>query len=506
MARFARAAIKGGAAAIRANGPEDIKAIRAATDVPLIGIQKTIHDDGRVLITASFEAARVLVKAGADLIALDATGRGQHSGAIERIRRIKAELGVPVLADIATLEEAKTAAAAGADAILSTLRGYTNETAHVRGFEPEFIRQLTAMVDVPVIAEGRISTPVQAQQAIAAGAFAVVIGTAITRPGEITRFFAQAIAQKSVVPPQNRYFAGIDLGGTNTKFGVVSSDGILLLEGRTKTPAAAGRDALLAHLQHIALDVADRAAQAKLNLSGVGVATAGWVNADTGRVVYATETMPGWTGTPIADFLNETLALPVLVENDANALAVAEKHFGAGKQFQDFACITLGTGVGGGCYVRGKLNRGAHFLANAFGHLLVEPGGKRCNCGQPGCLEAYCNPAALLGYAKNEFASPEDLIRAANTGHNGAVEAVETFAHYLARGCSTLVQLMDPEALIISGGLCQDNPLLITALKNSLSSMVSVWDQRNITLVASPLHYYGGVLGAAAVAMENRCY
>ena len=123
MARFARAAALGGAAGIRTNGPDDIAAIRQAVSLPIIGIQKRLQADGRILITPDLEDARKLVAAGADIIALDCTARGQRFGAVERVRQIHGQLGVPVMADIATVEEAVTAAAAGADLVASTMRG-----------------------------------------------------------------------------------------------------------------------------------------------------------------------------------------------------------------------------------------------------------------------------------------------------------------------------------------------------------------------------------------------
>jgi len=125
MSLFAAAAVAGGAAGIRANGPADIRAIRKITDVPIIGIDKTLLPDGLLLITASFESARALVEAGADMVALDCTERGQRAGALGRVREIHAKLRVPVLADVASVEQAVTAVEAGADFVLSTLRGYT---------------------------------------------------------------------------------------------------------------------------------------------------------------------------------------------------------------------------------------------------------------------------------------------------------------------------------------------------------------------------------------------
>ena len=194
MAKFAASAVAGGAAAIRTNGSDDIRAIRKAVGVPIIGIRKEMQSDGKVLITPTFESAQELMAAGADMIALDVTRRGQQYGALERVRRIRQELEVPVLADIATLDEALAAARAGADFVLSTLRGYTDETSGVRSFDLGFIQELVDRSPVPVIAEGMIHTPEQAHAALAAGAYAVVVGSAITRPVTIARRFADRIA------------------------------------------------------------------------------------------------------------------------------------------------------------------------------------------------------------------------------------------------------------------------------------------------------------------------
>lgn len=193
IARFARAVVAGGAVAIRADSPENIRTIRAAVNVPILGIHKTQASDGRILITPTMEGVRAIVEAGADFVALDCTVRGQRCGALERIVRIRRELHVPVMADVATLPEAVAAAAAGADFILSTMRGHTPETEHARTFQPSFIQELCGVLPVPVIAEGLIHTPEMAVEAIRAGAFAVVVGKAITRPQSITERFVAAL-------------------------------------------------------------------------------------------------------------------------------------------------------------------------------------------------------------------------------------------------------------------------------------------------------------------------
>lgn len=194
MAAMARAAEAGGAAGLRANGAADIAAIRAVSALPIIGIAKRWRASFDVYITPGFADAQAVAAAGADWIALDATPRsrdGEPAAAL--IARIKDELGKPVFADISTADEGIAAARAGADAVATTLAGYTPYSRISDGPDFELIRALVAAVDVPVIAEGRFWSPDEVARAFALGARAVVVGTAITNPREIVRRFARAV-------------------------------------------------------------------------------------------------------------------------------------------------------------------------------------------------------------------------------------------------------------------------------------------------------------------------
>lgn len=500
LALFARTAVMGGAAGIRAEGPDTVRAIKAATAVPVIGLRKIVMADGRIMITPTNEDARELVAAGADIVAIDCTARGQRHGALERLKWIRSQLHVPVWADIATVDEAIASANAGADAVLSTLRGYTDETANVRSFEASFIAALVKAVSIPVIAEGRIDSARHASSALAAGAFSVVVGTAITRPEEITRRFAAGMGAQP--PGTAEYVVGIDLGGTSIKSGVSGSDGVLRCSAVTPTPAHAGRETLLRTLVEIARARLNDAAAQSLKPVALGIATAGWVDPRSGRVLYATDYIPGWTGTEIARELQSVLGLPVAVENDGNAQAIAERTFGAGRKVDNFVCLTLGTGVGGGCYADGRLIRGAHYFANGMGHMIVEHGGRACNCGQHGCFENYANAKALLEYGNGAWSSAEDLIAAANRGDVTAQKAVETHAAWVGAGCVTIHNVFDPELIVLSGGLAQKNPLLLQLVGERLQSTDPAWKYRPMRVVASDLGYFGGVLGAVAVAQS----
>jgi N-acylglucosamine-6-phosphate 2-epimerase len=195
MARMALAAQQGGAAAIRANSPSDISAIRAALGLPIIGLHKVEMTGYEVYITPTLACAQEVTAAGADIIAVDATQRPrpEFDHLAEFIAAIHAETGRPVLADISTYEEGLAAEAAGADLVSTTMSGYTSYSPRLPGPDLELVARLATRLKVPLLAEGRYHTPQQVVQAFAAGATAVVVGGAITRPQEITRRFVAAI-------------------------------------------------------------------------------------------------------------------------------------------------------------------------------------------------------------------------------------------------------------------------------------------------------------------------
>ncbi len=193
MAAMALAAEQGGAKAIRANGVEDVRAIRAVTTLPIIGINKRWMEGYEVYITPDFASAQAVAEAGADVIGLDATMRLRPQESLdELITRIHG-LGKPVFADVSTLEEGLAAAELGVDIVATTLAGYTPYSSKTEGPDFELLRQLIEALDVPIVAEGRFWTPEAVAQAFDLGASAVVVGTAITNPREITRRFVQGV-------------------------------------------------------------------------------------------------------------------------------------------------------------------------------------------------------------------------------------------------------------------------------------------------------------------------
>ena len=196
MALMAQAAEAGGAGGIRANGPDDIAAIRAVTNLPIVGLHKLGNPAG-VFITPTYDAAAEVVAAGADLVALDGTLRPRPDGQqlSQQIHRIHDELGVPVMADVDSLDAGLAAREAGADLVATTLSGYTNSRTPTDP-DVDLVRQLAAELDCPVIAEGRIRTAQDVRAVCDAGAFAVVVGHAITDPMDITSRLVGAIPRR----------------------------------------------------------------------------------------------------------------------------------------------------------------------------------------------------------------------------------------------------------------------------------------------------------------------
>jgi N-acylglucosamine-6-phosphate 2-epimerase len=194
LTRIATSVLRGGAGGLRAEGVARIAAFRAITQLPIIGIIKTYDANGDVYITPDFRSARAISDAGADIVALDCTARRLIAAEPwpELIARIHAELKRPVLADIATLEDALAAERAGADAVATTLYGYTAETANQRTVSWPLVQSIIARLTIPVLVEGHITHPDELRAALDLGATAVVVGSAITRPETITARFVQA--------------------------------------------------------------------------------------------------------------------------------------------------------------------------------------------------------------------------------------------------------------------------------------------------------------------------
>jgi glucokinase-like ROK family protein len=509
LRRIALASIQGGAAGLRLNAPDCIASVRRDTNIPIIGIKKA-YLNGRLRITPDFASAVELAEAGADIIALDCTDRLWPGGDPwqQLLERIQGELHLPVLADIATLEEALAASARGADLIATTLNGYTERTRDVRTFNWDLLAQAVQRAERPVIAEGHISTPAEARRAIAAGAWCVVVGSAISRPAKIAAGFADAIRAGS----ESGEAIAVDIGGTSIKAGLVGRTGHIRAAVRIPTRAQGGREAIVAATTQAVDQVLLFARQEGVEPVGVGIASAGAIDSVTGKVFAATENLPGWSGFDLRMFAEQQFGLPTRVENDGHAAALAELYFGSGRSFHSLVAITIGTGVGGGIILNRKLIRGLHGFAGTIGHSTIRVNGRPCSCGQSGCLEAYVSAAALGREYRSRAASACDreddaalaleVSRRASQKDSAALEAYSVLGAYLAEGIANLFNFLDPEVVIVSGGLVEGRPDFITEVEQRVARALHFGDLRRPCVRLSSGGHQAGILGAAAAVFN----
>lgn len=509
--RIALAAAGGGAAGLRLNSAEHIAAVRRDTNLPIIGIEKQYGPAG-LRITPDFAAAVALADAGASIIALDCTDRVWPAGDSwqELIQRIHRHLHLPVMADIATLDEALAAAAVGADCVGTTLCGYTERTRNNHSFNMNLIAQMVQHLHVPVMAEGHISTPEEARRAIDGGAWCVIVGSAITRPGAITAKFAHALERSASSLPA----IGVDIGGTSIKAGLVQRNGEVCFPTQVPTEAGKGRESIAAGLVKAAEQVLASARDKHFELAGLGIATAGAVDHRDGSIFAATDNLPGWSGFPLRGFAEEHFRLPAFAVNDAQAAVLSELHFGLGRNFSDFVVLTIGTGIGGGIVTGGKLLRGQHGFAGSIGHSVIHAGGRRCNCGRNGCLEAYVSTAALLReYRKHGGAVPEGTIddaalarkinHLAHSGDTAAQSAYAAMSEHLSEGIANLFNLVDPQAVLLSGGLIEEYAQFVPEVEKQVVKLLHFGTKRQPQVLAAKAGRFAGVQGAAALVFES---
>ncbi len=509
LRRIALAAIGGGAAGLRVNSAEHIAALRRDTSVPIIGIQKQYGRAG-LRITPDFAAAARLAAAGASIIALDCTDRTWPGGDPwpQLIARIHQELKLPVMADVATLDDAVRAVAAGADCVGPTLHGYTEGTRGIQSFNWELLTAMNKRLAVPIMAEGHIFTPAEARRAMAGGAWCVIVGSAITRPGVIAARFARAIERWRTPGP----IIGVDIGGTSIKAGLVASSGEISCPMQVATAAGAGREAITAGFVATVEQVLKVARAARLEPAGIGIATAGAVDSHNGSIFAATDNLPGWTGFPLAAFAREHFHLPTAVVNDAQAAALSELYFGVGRELDNFVTITIGTGVGGGIVCDGKLLKGEHGFAGTVGHHALVAGGRPCNCGRRGCLEAYVSTAALLReYRENggiltgvdDNAERVLLIkRLAKQGDTAARKAYATLADYLAEGITNVFNLLDPQAVLLGGGLIEGHQDFVQEVETRVRALLPFGAHRHPRVQQATAGRFAGLQGATTLVFD----
>ena len=263
---------------------------------------------------------------------------------------------------------------------------------------------------------------------------------------------------------------GIDLGGTKSAAVIGTPTGDIVTRVSAPTPAEGGPEAVVPFLIRLAKDAL---AQYPTPLIGIGVSAGAPADAVTGRVFEAPN-LPGWgqgDGIPLAEILSNAFdGLPCYVENDADATALAEHRFGAGQGTRTMAFLTIGTGIGAGLILDGRLHRGMRGAGGEIGHIAVEPDGRPCKCGLRGCLEAYSSGPSIVRVAVERGftgeATGSAVIAAARTGNEAARYAVHQAAEMLGRGLATLTMLLNPERIVLGTLAVHAGDLLLPTVRN----------------------------------------
>lgn len=295
---------------------------------------------------------------------------------------------------------------------------------------------------------------------------------------------------------------GVDIGGTKIAYAVISSGRLMTPVYKEKTPKG---EKILS-----VIGKAYEKLSNKFLISGIGISTAGMVS-DNGQIVGSTGNIPGWQGTKVKEILQKKYHLPVAVENDANAAAYAEYQIGHAKGANPLLMITLGTGVGGGVVVNGKLVRGAHYAGGEIGHIKLSYDKKRhCTCSRYDCFEAYASGNGLLALIKHYFPhkykkmTTKDLFKLAKLKSKDSIlakRAVEDWHFYIAVGICNLFHVFDPEKIVLSGGLSSE--VNIKYLTNETRKLSLPALAKAIHIEKSVLGNDAGFIGAALLASQS---
>ena len=312
-----------------------------------------------------------------------------------------------------------------------------------------------------------------------------------------------------------KYYLGIDLGGTFIKGGVCNAGGELLVSGKIATEGHLGGERVVENVAKLAGQLMEELNISSDSVVGIGMGVPGLIDSAAGSVVFWGKMK--WENFPIGEIVSRLTGLPTKVVNDANAAALGETLFGSGKKYKSTVLITLGTGVGGGVVIDGKLFEGNRSAGAELGHMTVVKGGEKCNCGRCGCLEAYASATALIretrrameenpaskmweigsldavtGQTAFDFASVDGVAR----------RVVDEYLEMLGTGIVNYANIFRPEAIIIGGGVSAQGEALLETLRTILERDIYAGERGpGVELMIATLGNTAGTLGAASLFM-----
>lgn len=306
---------------------------------------------------------------------------------------------------------------------------------------------------------------------------------------------------------------GIDVGGTNVKIALVDSDGKIGYSNTIPTRAEMGYEYTINNMKQAIRDLLTETKLSSKDIEGIGFGLPGQVDFKSGIVRLITN-IPGWVEIPLAKMIEDEFHIPTRIDNDVRCAALGELNFGAGKGCENLICITVGTGIGSGLIVNGKLVRGASNAAGEIGHIKLQMhDGPICGCGDTGCLEAFASGPSIVAMAEDyirggkstkfrEMANGKDITpfivaEAAKAGDAVAKRIFTIMGEYIGIGMASVVNLLNPEKIIVGGGVADAGDILMTPLKETLKKRAMKIAGETVEVVPAQLGNTAGVIGAS---------
>lgn len=307
---------------------------------------------------------------------------------------------------------------------------------------------------------------------------------------------------------------GIDVGGTNVKIALVDGEGKIIYSNSVPTYAQMGYEYTVNNIKQAIRDLMKETNTDAKEIEGIGFDFPGQVDYKTG-VVKLAPNIPGWINVPIAQMIEEEFNIPTRIDNDVRCAALGELKFGAGNGCENFVCITVGTGIGSGLVINGQLVRGAANAAGEIGHIKLQMnGGPICGCGDTGCLEAFASGPSIVAMAQEylkggkstkfrEMAgadgeiTPYIVAKAAEAGDPVAKRIFEIVGTYIGMGLVSVINLLNPEKVIIGGGVAAAGDLLLDPIRKTIKERAMVVAGNSVEIVPAELGNSAGVIGAS---------
>jgi len=315
---------------------------------------------------------------------------------------------------------------------------------------------------------------------------------------------------------KHRFFCGVDFGGTAAKIGIVDEKGKLFGTERLEISAGQSYDDIFGMVAHC---VRRQCRELDIDVAAIGIGSPGFIDRNEGRVLQGSENLPAFKNRSLIKYLSEDFMLPVFADNDANCAAAGELQFGIGVGYDSFVMITLGAGVGGALVLEGRVFRGTRGLAGEIGHLCLDPQGPFCSCGSRGCFEQYASASAIersyrekiVKRSSGDSADPavlrsisvESVFQRAQAGDPSAGEVVRETARHIAQVFGNLVNIFNPQACIIGGGISAAGKELLQPVKDYIPDFAWPLPLQGVKIHIATLQNEAGVLGAAAQCLER---